>query len=127
MIFKNALLALATIFLVAFSSVLQAQNDAVGIVKKMDQTVAAIKDKSVTMKMVILNIKTKKAITKEAVLLQKGTNMKLFRYTAPPSDAGIATLACQTTKFMCICPCLKSPKKLPIWPRVAFLIRVILV
>lgn len=107
--FKSTLF---TLFLLGIISTVNAQNDAASILKKMDATVAAIKDKSVTMKMVMVNLKSSKEEVKEAVLLQKGLNMKLFRYTAPKSDEGISTLSLPNGEIYVYLPLFKKPKKI---------------
>jgi len=109
--FKSTLLSILTLVFAGLISSANAQ-DAMTILKKMDATAAAIKDKSVSMKMVMVNLKSKKEESKEAELLQKGMNMKLFRYTAPPSDAGIATLSLPNNEIYVYLPMFKKPKKI---------------
>ncbi len=87
-------------------------QDALTVVKKLDATLAKVADKTVDVEMVLENLKTKKVETKKAVLMQKGPNMKLFRYIAPPSDSGIATLALPNNEIYVYLPMFKKPKKM---------------
>ncbi len=89
-----------------------AQTDASHLLKKMDETVFAIKDKTVNIKMVMVNLKSKKEKIKKAILIQKGTNMKLFRYIYPQSDSGIATLSLPNDEIYLYLPLFKKPKKI---------------
>lgn len=86
-------------------------QDAAYILSKMDETIFAIEDKTVNMRMVMLNQKSGKEKVKEAVLMQKGQDKKFFRYTAPESDAGIATLALPNEEIYVYLPMFKKPKK----------------
>lgn len=70
---------------------LQAQ-DAVGILKKMDEVLYAAKDQTGQVRMVLTDRSGKERI-REATIWQKGTDKRLFRFTAPASDAGIAFLS----------------------------------
>ena len=84
------------------------QENADVILSKIDQTMFGAKDKSANVKMVMINLKNGKQKVKEATLLQKGANKKLFRYIYPKSDSGIH---CLTIRFIYTCPCLKNRKK----------------
>ena len=44
--------------------------------------------------------------------MQKGFDRKLFRYTAPPSDSGIATLSLPNNEIYLYLPMFKKPKKI---------------
>ena len=90
---------------------LQAQ-DALTIVKKLDANLAKIKDRSVDIEMTMSNLKTGKSKVKKAELLQKGDSKKLFRYTFPESDAGIATLTLPNNEIYLYLPMFKKPKKI---------------
>jgi outer membrane lipoprotein-sorting protein len=90
---------------------LQAQ-DALTIVEKLDANLAKIKDKSVDIEMTMSNLKTGKSKVKKAELLQKGETKKLFRYTFPESDAGIATLTLPNDEIYLYLPMFKKPKKI---------------
>ena len=88
------------------------QTDADQLLLKMDKTVFAAKDKSSNIKMVMVNLKSGKEKTKKAVMMQKGVDMKLFRYTFPKSDSGIATLSLPNNEIYLYLPLFKKPKKI---------------
>ena len=85
---KTAILALAT---VTFSHVSMAQ-DANTILKKVDEIMYAPKDQQLNLKIILID-KNGKEKEREALILRKGMDKALFRFTAPESQAGIATLS----------------------------------
>lgn len=87
-------------------------QDALTVVQKLDATLAKVKDKTVDVEMTLENLKSKKTEKKQAILMQKGMNMKLFRYIAPKSDSGIATLSLPTGEIYVYLPMFKKPKKM---------------
>ncbi len=112
MILKTIYQTLIILFIFLGITTLNAQADASAILRKMDDVMLAVKDKTVTVKMVMLNMKSQKEKVKEATLTQKGSAMKLFRYTAPESDAGIATLTLPNGEVYLYLPMFKKPKKI---------------
>ena len=87
-------------------------QDAHTILQKMDQVLTAYKDKKANIKMVMTDMTTGKESVKEAILMQQGNNKKLFRYTAPKSDAGIASLSLPNGEVYLYLPLFKKPKKI---------------
>ena len=84
--------AALTVF-VAISAVLSANaQDASTILKNMDNVMYSPKDMSGKNKIVLID-KNGKQETREASILQKGTDKRMFRFTAPSSQAGIAVLS----------------------------------
>jgi len=69
----------------------QAQ-DAVAILKKVDEVMFSAKDMTGTTS-IILTDKNGKQKTREATMIQKGMDMRIFKFTAPSSQAGIAVLS----------------------------------
>ena len=67
-------------------------QDALEILKKMDDVMYSPKDITADIKIIIID-KNGKEKVREAKTIQKGTNKRLFRFTAPASQAGIATLS----------------------------------
>lgn len=67
-------------------------QDAGTILKKMDDVLYAPKDLTAT-NTIILTDKNGKQETRAANIMQKGTNKRIMRFTAPASQAGIAVLA----------------------------------
>jgi len=73
------------------TSILNAQ-DAESLLHDMDEIIAAPKDRVAVVKMIITD-KSGKEKKREASLKQKGRFKKLYRYTKPEKQAGIATLS----------------------------------
>lgn len=72
-------------------SELKAQ-DAQEILKKIDQVLFEAKDQTGEVKMVLIDRNGKERI-REAKVWQKGKNKRLFRFTSPASEAGVAFLS----------------------------------
>lgn len=62
------------------------------ILKKLDQVMFSAKDLTAGNK-IIITAKTGKQEVRESIVLQKGNDMRLFRFTSPASQAGIAMLS----------------------------------
>ena len=67
-------------------------QDANTILSKMDDVMYSPKDMTGNNKIILID-KAGKEKTREATMIQKGTDKRLFRFTAPSSQAGIATLS----------------------------------
>ena len=67
-------------------------QSAASVLKEMDQLMSAPKDKEAKVKM-ILKDKSGKEKIREAIMQQKGQYKKLYRYTSPEKQIGIATLS----------------------------------
>jgi len=102
---------LATILVFNFNLVLS-QTNGNELLKKMDNTMFAIKDKSADIKMVLTNLSNQKEKIKLATILQKDANKKIFRYTYPKADSGIATLSLPNNEIYLYLPLFKKPKKI---------------
>ncbi len=86
---KLSVLVSALFLIVGFNANAQ---DANTILKKMDNVMYSPKDMSGKTK-IILTDKAGKEKTREANIIQKGTDKRIFRFTAPSSQAGIAVLS----------------------------------
>jgi outer membrane lipoprotein-sorting protein len=86
---KLSLLIIAFILLIGFNANAQDGNT---ILKKLDEVMYSAKDISGSTKIILIDKSGKKS-SREANTLQKGTDKRLFRFTAPASQAGIATLS----------------------------------
>jgi len=86
-------------------------QDANTILKEMDNTMFSPKDKQGNMKM-ILTSKDGNEKIREGTLMQKGTDKRLFRYTSPESQAGIATLSLPGDIMWLYLPAFGKPKKI---------------
>lgn len=81
------------------------------ILSKVDKTIFSIKDKTSTVEMQMINLKTDSKKIKKAMLYQKGLDKKLFQYTYPKSDNGIASLTLTEDVYLYL-PMFKKPKKI---------------
>ena len=99
-------------FFVAFLAVnvLHAQ-DGQELLKKMDQVIFAPKDKQANIKIEVIN-DSKDDKLREAVLLQKGADKKIYRYTKPEKQKGIATLSLPNDIMWMYMPAFEKPKKI---------------
>lgn len=104
---KTNIIILLTVFL---GFTVKAQ-DANKILSKVDNTILAVKDKTADIEMEMTNTNTGKGSLKKAVLMQKGADKKIFRYTFPKSDKGIATLTLPGQVYLYL-PMFKKPKKI---------------
>jgi len=100
-----AFIFISTVLLSAFSP-----NETSSILAKIDQKQRAIKDKTANVEMQMINLKSGSKKIKKANFYQKGLDHKLFRYTYPKSDAGIATLSIPGAVYLYL-PMFKKPKK----------------
>jgi outer membrane lipoprotein-sorting protein len=81
-----------SVLIVAGSMFTSNAQDANSILKKMDDIMYSPKDMTGITKIVLIN-KAGKESTREANIIQKGNNKRIFRFTAPASQAGIAVLS----------------------------------
>ena len=100
------------IFLLILSVSAFAQ-DAGEILTRMDKISQAPKDKQGKVT-IILTDKNGKEKVREATMLQKGPDKKLYRYTKPESQAGIATLTLPGSIMWLSMPAFEKPRKISI-------------
>jgi len=86
-------------------------QDAKTILENMDKIIFSPKDKQGMVTM-ILTDKTGKEKVREAIMLQKGYDKKLYRYTKPESQAGIATLSLSGDVMWLYMPAFVTPRKI---------------
>jgi outer membrane lipoprotein-sorting protein len=86
---KLSVIASALFVLIGFNANAQ---DASTILKKMDDVMYSPKDMTGTTKIVLID-KNGQESTREANVIQKGNDKRIFRFTAPSSQAGIAVLS----------------------------------
>jgi len=67
-------------------------QDANTILKKMDDVMYSPKDMTGNNKIILIDKNGKENI-RQATMIQKGTDMRIFRFTAPASQAGISVLS----------------------------------
>ena len=85
------LLILSLLMFIGNSFEVQSQN-ADELLRKMDEAMFAAKDSKSKIKMVLTD-KNGNQKTREAVAKQKGPDMRIFKFTSPSSQAGIAFLS----------------------------------
>ncbi len=86
-------------------------QDASTLLAEMDNIMFSPKDKQGTVSIILTNKAGKQKI-REATMLQKGTNKKLYRYTKPESQEGVATLALPDDIMWMYMPAFGKPKKI---------------
>jgi outer membrane lipoprotein-sorting protein len=84
--------AVLTVLIVAGSIFSANAQDASTTLRKMDDVMYSPKDMTGKNKIILID-KSGKTETREATVQQKGTDKRMFRFTAPASQAGIAILS----------------------------------
>ena len=107
---NKLLTALITITILFGTQILRAQ-DALELVKKMDNVMFSSKDRQGNVKITTIN-QTGKEKIREAQMFQKGHYLRLYRYTAPESQVGIATLSLPDGIMWMYMPAFGKPKKI---------------
>jgi outer membrane lipoprotein-sorting protein len=102
-----SLLVIASLFVGGINAFAQ---DAKTILDNMDRIIFSPKDKQAKVTMILID-KTGKEKVREAVMLQKGSDKKLYRYTKPESQAGIATLSLSDDVMWLYMPAFVTPRK----------------
>lgn len=110
---KNFLLPILLIFWLMPA---KAQDDPNAILAKMDQIMFSPKDKSGTLTMILVE-KDGSEKVREAAMFQKGPDKKLYRYTKPESQAGIASLSLPGDVMWLYMPAFAQPKKISLLSR----------
>ncbi len=89
---KTLRLSVPVILLLLMTAGMTSAQNALDILKKMDDVLYSPKDISADIKIILIDKNGKEKVRK-AKTIQKGTNKRLFRFTAPASQAGISTLS----------------------------------
>ncbi|MBN2214404.1 MAG: outer membrane lipoprotein-sorting protein [Bacteroidales bacterium] len=84
--------AVNTALVIAVSMLSVFSQDAGALLKKMDDVMFSPKDMTGKMRVVMIGKNGKQDI-REALIQQKGTDKRMFRFTSPASQAGIAILS----------------------------------
>jgi len=106
--FKLTFLISIILFL---SSKSMSSQDAETLLQKMDQLIAAPTDREATVIMIMTDKNGKEKI-REASLKQKGRFKKLYRYTKPEKQAGIATLTLPDNIIWLYMPAFNKPMRI---------------
>lgn len=107
---KNILI-ISLVLIYGLIPTISKSQDAETILHKMDQVIFGPKDKQGTIKITV-NEKNGREKVREAIMLQKGADKKLYRYTLPESQAGIATLSLPGDVMWLYMPAFGKPKKI---------------
>jgi outer membrane lipoprotein-sorting protein len=86
-------------------------QDAAAILNKMDQIGFSPKDKQGKVAIILID-KNGNEKVREAMMYQKGPDKKLYRYTKPESQAGIATLTLPNSVMWLYLPAFGKPRKI---------------
>ncbi len=88
---KMKLVTFVSVLFLTIGFQVQAQ-DAVEILNKVDEVMYSPKDMTGKTKIVLIDKRGKEKV-REAITIQKGMDKRIFRFTAPSSQAGIAVLS----------------------------------
>jgi outer membrane lipoprotein-sorting protein len=108
---RSALIFSAFLIAFTFQASVSRGQDGADLLKKMDNVIFAPKDKQANVKIVTMS-NGKEDKVREAVLYQKGPDKKIYRYTKPESQAGVATLSLPGDVMWMYMPAYESPKKI---------------
>jgi outer membrane lipoprotein-sorting protein len=97
--------------LIFFSVQITSAQDAAEILAAMDKVMFSSKDRSGIVT-IILTDKDGSEKVREAEMYQKGPDKKLYRYTKPESQAGIATLSLPDGVMWMAMPAFANPKRI---------------
>ena len=86
-------------------------QDAKTILENMDKIIFSPKDKQGKVSIILIDKAGKEKI-REATMMQKGRDKRLYRYTKPESQAGIATLSLPDNVMWLYMPAFEKPKKI---------------
>lgn len=86
-------------------------QDAKTILDNMDKIIFSPKDKSGKVAIILIDKEGKEKV-REATMMQKGRDKKLYRYTKPESQAGVATLSLPGDVMWMYMPAFGKPKKI---------------
>lgn len=89
---------------------IKAQN-AAELLSRMDKVIFAPKDKQAKVNITVFN-DSKDDKVREAVLFQKGADKKIYRYTQPEKQKGVATLSLPGDVMWLYMPAFENPKKI---------------
>lgn len=105
--FKTIIISLSLFFLMGNINAQSASE----LLKSLDDLLAKAQDKQAKVQIVLTN-KAGKTKVKEAEMLEKGREKKLYRYTKPESQAGIATLSLPGGIMWMYMPAFKKATKI---------------
>ena len=104
-------LSFLILFFLVFGVKSTKARNADSLLQYMDNLMSAPTDKEATIKM-ILTSKSGKEKVREALMKQKGKDKKMYRYTKPENQAGIATLSLPGDVMWLYLPAFGIPTKI---------------
>jgi len=107
-LFTVSTLALIISVFISIDLVAQSADE---LLQKMDNIIFGAKDKQGVVKIILINRSGKEKV-REATMMQKGSDKKVYRYTKPESQAGIATLSLPDGVMWLYMPAFGKPKKI---------------
>lgn len=87
-------------------------QDANTLLTNMDKVIFGPSDKQGNVKIILSDDQSGSGRIREAIMMQKGTDKKLYRYTKPENQAGIATLSLPGDIMWLYMPAFGKPKKI---------------
>jgi outer membrane lipoprotein-sorting protein len=99
------------LFILAFGILNSSAQNAEELLQKMDELLSAPKDREATMQMVLTD-KSGKVKVREALIQQKGTDKKFYRYTKPEKQAGTCSLTLPGDVMWLFMPAFDEPIKI---------------
>ena len=102
---------ITTLWLTGASAAALAQ-DANTLLASMDNVIFGPKDKQGNVKIILSDDRSGSGRIREAIMMQKGTDKKLYRYTKPEKQAGIATLSLPGDIMWLYMPAFGKPTKI---------------
>jgi outer membrane lipoprotein-sorting protein len=109
-------LGLLTILAILAGELNGSGQDAVAVLEKMDKIFYSPVDKQGKVS-IILTDKAGKEKVREAEMMQKGRDKKLYRYTKPESQLGVATLSLPKGVMWLYMPAFEKPKRISMLAR----------
>jgi len=97
--------------ILVFGTINSSAQNAETLLQKMDELMTAPKDREATMQM-ILTDKDGDIKEREALIQQKGTDKKLYRYTKPEKQVGTSTLTLPGDVMWLFMPAFDEPTKI---------------
>lgn len=102
---------LIAVLLICSGTVTVSSQDASGILKMMDNIALAPKDRQGKVTITLIDKEGKEKV-REAMMFQKGPDKKIYRYTKPESQSGIATLTLPGNVMWLYMPAFGKPRKI---------------
>ncbi len=107
---KNSILILILVFMI-FVPIKAEELTAFDVLKKIDAVLNAAKDQDLKMKMILID-KNGKEKSREAVMLQKGSEKRMIKFLSPADQKGIAFLDLPNDVMYLYLPAFKKVRRI---------------